>query len=350
MSLQEIRKNIDLLDSKILRTLNKRMELALMSKKFKTSVEDSGREKELLEKIRKDSTGLINADFIESIYKKIIKESKNLQSKDYSLIGFKGEHGAYGEMGASEWNNNLITVSCNEYADVFAGVQSGLYNYGIVPVENSLGGVVGEVNELLVNTDLYVAGAVEMPIYLSLLGLPGSDHREIRSVYSSSQALAQCQNFFSRNNHESVPFNGSSRAAKMLAEKQPKASAVVASKLAAEIYNLEIIKDDIDDYERNVTRYLILSKQENPDDGDKCSILFSTEHKAGTLFSVLEVFAKENINLTRIVSIPGKIGSYTFFMDFLGASKDEKTNAILNKVKKITSSFKLMGCYKEKKV
>ena len=347
MGLKEIRKKIDLLDSRILRVLNERMELALMAKKFKSNVEDSVREKELLERIRRNSTGLINAEFIEKIYVDIINESKSLQKKDYALIAFKGEHGAYGEVAIREWNSDWVSVPCTEYSAVFEGIETGLYDYGIVPVENILGGVVGEVNELLVNTDLYIVGAVELPVYLCLLVLPGTDHREIRSAYSQSQVLAQCRNFLARNGLEPVQYYDSAGAAKMLAEETPKASSVIASRLAAEIYDLEIIKEDIDDFERNRTRYLLLSKEENKEEGDKCSVLFSIEHKAGALFRVLEAFAKENINLTRIGSIQGGTGSYAFFVDFVGSKSDENVVKALGIVKDNTTDFRFLGCYRE---
>ena len=347
MSLKEIRKKIDLLDSRIMRALNDRMELALMAKKFKSSIEDSEREKELLEGIRRNSTGLINAGFIEKIYIEIIKESKKLQKKKRKLISFRGEHGAYGEVASREWSNDCVPVPCSEYSAVFEGVKTGLYDFGIVPVENTLGGVVGEVNELLINTDLYVVGAVELPIYLCLLVLPGTDHRDIRTAYSHSQVLAQCRNFLARNGLEPVQYYDTAGAAKMLAEETPKSSAVIASKLAADIYDLEIIKEDIDDFERNMTRFLVLSKKEIKEEGDKCSVLFSTAHRAGTLFGVLEIFAKANINLTRIGSIQSGRGSYAFFLDFMGSNRDENVIKALKDVKKVTTNFRFMGCYRE---
>jgi prephenate dehydratase/chorismate mutase len=350
MNLKEIRKKIDLLDSKILKLLNDRMEQGLMAKKFKPRTEDTEREKEILNRIRTNLTGLINAAFIENIYMEIIKESKTLQEKDYKLIGFQGEHGAFGEVASKEWDSELIPVSCSKFTDVFEGVDSGPYDYGIVPVENTLGGVVGEVNELLINTKLHVVGAIELPIHLCLLTLPGTDHREIRTAYSHPQALAQCRHFLARNKLEPVQCHDTAGAARMLMEKELKSSSAIASKLSAELYGLEIIKEDIEDLERNMTRFLVLSKEENREGGNKCSIIFSTEHKAGTLFSVLEVFARKNINLTRIESIPNEPGNYAFFLDFIGSNKDDKVLMALEKVKEITSKFKLMGCYKERKV
>jgi prephenate dehydratase len=133
----------------------------------------------------------------------------------------------------------------------------------------------------------------------------------------------------------------------MLAETTPKASAAIASKLSAALYNLEIIKEDIEDSHRNITRFLVISNRENQEGGDKCSIVFSTAHKAGTLFKVLEVFAKAGINLTRIESMPIHSGDYVFFLDFMGSNKDEKIVKVLKAAEALTSSYRLMGCYKE---
>jgi len=350
MNLETTRKNIDLLDSEILKLLKDRMEQVLLTKKFKSQIEDSQRENEVLERIRQNSTGLINADFIEKIYIEIIKESKNLQQNDWELIAFQGEHGAYGEVASRKWNSDLIPIPCREFADVFEGVKDGIYDFGIVPVENTLGGVVGQVNELLINTDLNFVGAVELPIHLCLLALPETDHREIHAVYSHPQALAQCRQFLARNKLDPIQYHDTAGAAKMLMETRPKASAAIASKLAAGLYNLEILKENVEDLDRNLTRFIVLSRQNNPEDGDKCSIIFSTEHKAGTLFRVLEVFAKNNINLTRIESIPDEPGNYAFFLDFVGSNKDKNIIEALDEVKEITRSIRLMGCYKERKV
>jgi len=350
MSLMEIRKKIDFIDSKMLKLLNDRMELVLMAKKFKSQIEDRQREKEVFERIRKNLTGLINADFIEKIYTEIIKESKALQRQDYKLIAFQGEHGAYGDVASRAWDSDLVPVPCSQFAEVFEGVKSGLFDFGIVPVENTLGGSVEQVNHLLINTDLNVVGAVELPIHLCLLALPGTDHREIRNVYSHPQAIAQSRQFLSRNKLDPVQYYDTAGAARMLAEERPKGSAAIASKLCAELYHLEIIKEDIEDLERNMTRFLVVSREENKEEGDKCSVVFSTEHKAGTLFRVLEEFAQENINLTRIESIPNEPGNYAFFVDFMGASKDENVVKALEKVKGITTHFRLIGCYMERKV
>jgi len=268
---------------------------------------------------------------------------------DFKLIAFQGEHGAYAEVASREWRSDLIPVPCAEFAEVFEGVALGICDYGIVPVENTLGGSVEEVNRLLITTALHVVGAVELPIRLCLLALPGADYREIRTAYSHPQAFAQSREFLSRNKLEPIPYSNTAAAAKMVAEMRPKRSAAIASKLCAELYNLDIVKEGIEDLEKNVTRFLVLSKEENKGDGEKCSITFSTEHKAGTLFRVLEVFARENINLTRIESIPNEPGNYAFFLDFIGSLKEEKVVKAIEQVQAITTSFTMMGFYEEGK-
>ncbi|HRX15611.1 MAG TPA: prephenate dehydratase [Spirochaetota bacterium] len=347
MILKDIRKKIDLKDAQILKLLHERMELAVMSKKFKNKIEDSEREEELFKMIDAHSGVLINPEFSKKLYKDIISESKRLQGKNYKLIGFQGEQGAYQELASLVWDKNLIPTACSSFAEVFNGVETGLYDYGIVPIENTLGGVVNQTNDLMIHSDLFVVGAVELEIHHCLLALPGTDHRDIRMVYSHQQALAQCRNFLARHNLEGIPYYNTAGAAKMLMHEKPKASAVIASRHAADIYNLEIIKENIEDLDTNRTRFLIISKKESSEKGEKCSVLFSTAHKAGTLFHVIEIFAKENINLTRIESIPNRPGTYVFFLDFEGDKNDPRVQNVLKGVSEVTGEFRFMGCYRE---
>jgi len=348
MKLEEIRTNIDQIDSKILKLMNDRMEQALLANKFKSKIEDTDREKEILEKIKHTPNLLLEPSFTEALYKIVISWSKELQSRNYQVIGFQGEHGAYSEEAARRWNKDLLTIPCTTFNEVFEGVNSGMFDYGVVPVENTLGGIVGPVNELLINTDLHIVGAVDMPIHHSLMMLPGTDHREIREVYSHTQALSQCRRFLYRNNLTPVPFYDTAGAARMLTEKKPRATACIAGKLAAELYSLEILKENVEDSDINRTRFLILSREKNADAGNRCSITFTTEHKSGTLFSVLEIFASTGINLTRIESIPTEPGHYSFFVDFDGSDRDPVIIDALQKADASTAEFKLLGCYCER--
>ncbi len=350
MKLNEIRQNIDLIDSKILKLLNDRMEQGLLAKRLKEHIEDVAREQEVLSRVNNNPNALIESEFSESIYRLIIAFSKKLQARELSLTAFQGEHGAYSEEAVRQYDNEYVTIPCTTFNEVFEGVNSGIYDFGIVPVENTLGGNVGPVNELLINTDLRIIGAVDMPVHHSLLIAPGTDYREIREVYSHSQALAQCRQFLSRNNLTPIPFYDTAGAAKMLAETKPRGAACIASKLAAELYNLEVIKDRVEDLGSNRTRFLLLSKNDHDHEGSKCSIVFTTEHKAGALFGVLRLFAEAGLNLTRIESIPNEPGDYSYFIDFDGSNRDKVVLDTLDKLEQETTGLKVLGFYDEKKI
>ena len=349
MKLNLLRENIHIIDQRLIKLLNDRMEQAVMSRKFKDKVEDSGREKAVIDRIRESTKGLLDPDFTERLFKLIIEESKRLQNANRKIIGFQGEHGAYSEEAAKAWNNDNVTVPCVEFADVFEGVEEGLFDYGIVPVENNLGGIVGEVNSLLLKKDLKVIDALDIAVSHCLMILPGTDYREIRNAYSHSQALSQCREFLSRNKLEPVPYYDTAGAAQMISRKQLKGSAALASRLSAKLYNLEIIKENVQDLDNNRTRFFIISKKdERKDKGTKCSIVFSTEHKAGTLFSVLNQFAKAKINLTRIESVPSDPGEFAFFLDFQAEEGSAEVKAIFDELAKVTRTVKVLGFYNER--
>lgn len=349
MELKEIRKRIDLLDSELLTLLNRRMELALRTKKMKEHVTDAAREDEVLSAVKRHPHSLLGPEFSERVYREIIAESKKLQARNLRLIGFQGEHGAYSEVAARGYDAEAVPMPHAEFSDVFSGVKKGQLDTGIVPVENTLGGAVAQVNDLLVETDLKVVAEVMTPIHHCLLALPDSDYRDIRVVYSHPQALSQCRGFIARNKLEGRPFYDTAGAAMMLARERPAASAAIASDLCAELYDLEILKENIEDEAANSTRFLVLAREPSAQKGDKCSIVFSTAHKPGALFRILKAFSEADINLTRIESRPvaKDPGRYAFLLDFQGWDGDGRVADTLEKVKKDTAMYRFLGCYAE---
>ena len=353
MDIHELRKEIDLLDFELLKMLKARMETALKIRKFKSTEEilDANREQQILERIAAHSQalGLLRPDLMQHLFTKIMAESKELQAKGYLLAGFQGEHGANSEVAARIYDPELIYIPCVEFADVFESVSQGHLDIGVVPVENSLGGAITQVNEMLIETDLRIVGEVNMPIHHCLLTLPDTDHREIRTVYSHPQALTQCRNFLHRNNLEAHPFYDTAGASRMLSIDRPKAAAAISSSLCAELYNLEIIKEEIEDHEENKTRFIVIAKDDQPEGGTKCSMIFSVTHKAGALFEILRVFAEYGLNMSRIESLPNREdpGNYYFFVDIEANIQDENVENALELVQENTSMYKFLGCYKE---
>jgi prephenate dehydratase/chorismate mutase len=353
MDIQDIRREIDRIDFEMVRLLKTRMEFALKTRKFKRDITDNSRETEVLQRVQGHARamGLLSPDFASELFTRIIQESKTLQSHGYRLAGFQGEHGAYSEVAARHFDATLIFIPCMEFADVFEGVCDDYFDFGVVPVENSLGGAITQVNELLIDTELQIINEVKLPVHHCLLTLPETDYREIRTVYSHPQALTQCRDFLNRNHLEPIPFYDTAGAASMISMERPKAAAAIASELCAEIYNLEIIKQNIEDHAENQTRFLVLSKQTPETPGNKCSIIFSARHRAGALFEILKLFADAHINLTRIESMPNRNdpGNYYFFLDFEGNQHDAQITNVLMELQKNTIMYKFLGCYQEVK-
>ncbi len=349
MELEELRMKIDRIDYEILKLLGNRMELSLRETKLNSEVTDLAREGAVLERIRKQTHGLLRPEFSDKIYREIMGESKSLQAKSLRLAGFQGEHGAYSDMAVRKYDSGLVPMPCVEFSEVFEGVRKGQLDLGIVPVENSLEGVVTQVNDLLVETELNVIGEVNVPIHHCLLAPPGVDYSDIKVVYSHPQALAQCRGFLLRNKLEPRPYYDTAGSAMMIANDKPKASAAIASRLCAELYGLNIVKENIEDHESNSTRFVVLSREKAVTKGDKCSIVFQTAHKAGALFSVLKCFSDAGVNLTKIESRPIRSdpGKYAFLVDFKGSDEDSRIAEMLDNVKKETAMLKLLGCYKE---
>ena len=347
MTLEEIRRRINTIDFEILKLLNSRMEFALRTKKFKSSVTDTKRENEVIQYIQKHSRGLIGPEFCKLLFGEIIGESKRLQKEEVTLMGFQGEHGAFAEVAARRFNPDLVYISCADIREIIQGVEGGLLHLGIVPVESTIGGTVNDVNEYLVETDLKVVGELRMPIRYSLLTLPETDPEELRVVYSHRQVLSQCQSFLGKRKLEGRPYYDMAAAAKMLIQQRPEATGAISSEFSAEYYHLKLIARGVEDKPGNFTRFLVLARADDAKTGNKCSIVFVTAHTAGALFKVVEEFADAGINLTRIESMPNRQdpGNYFFFLDFDGSDTDPHIIDVLERVRRKTILYRFLGCY-----
>ena len=356
MNIKEIREEIDCLDNKILEYLNKRMQKSLIAGKVKMHEQkelvDKEREKEILEKIANNDNSLLTKDFCEKIYKIILQESLNLQTKNKKLIAFQGERGAYSELATEIWDSSLIPISCKSFEEVFQCIVNNHCDFGLLPIENTLGGVIGEVNKFLLAHPVKIIGAIDFCVHHCLLAAKDTNYRNIKEVYSHNQALAQCNNFLKRHFLKGIEFYDTAGAAKYVAEKKDNYMAAIASKKTAKLYNLEIIKENIEDSSFNITRFIIISKQEKyTDKSNKCSVVFSlkTSNKAGSLYNIVKKFAENKVNLTRIESFPrnDKLGHFAFFIDFEGNKEDENIKNIIEFLNEHSENFKFLGCYEE---
>ena len=349
MTLDEIRKKINTIDFELLKLLNTRMEYALRTTTLKRGITDSKREDQVLDYIHTHSQGLIKPEFCRNLFQQIIGESKRLQGDHLNLMGFLGEHGSFSEVASLSYHPDFFCISCNSVGEIFRGVENEFFDCGIVPVESSLGGTVMEVNEFLADPELEmkIVGEIRFPISYSLMTLPDVDPDDIRVVYSSSTTLSHCSRYILENRLEARPFYGTAAAAKMMQKDRPEASAAIASRFCADYYNLKVVGEEIEDNPGNMTRFLIISKKVKLNSGNKCSVVFMTEHRAGALVEILGYFAAAGMNLTRIESMPKRNdpGNYKFFLDFVGSTDDPAVHDILEKIEAETEMFKLLGCY-----
>lgn len=264
-------------------------------------------------------------------------------------IAFQGERGAYSEMAIMLNFPASTAIPLKTFYDVFETVKTYPNRMAVVPIENSIEGSVSETYDLLLQDKIYVSGEIFQRINHCLI--VNKEYQKIINVYSHPQALGQCRNYIQSKKLEPIPAFDTAGAVKFIKENKMMKSAAIASKRAAEIYDMEILEEGIEDKQNNFTRFFVISQQllKKPSGKDRTSIIFALEHKPGSLYQVLKEFFRKSINLTRIESRPTKETpwEYYFYVDFDGHYNDEKVMLTLNRIKTQTKFFKLLGSYQK---
>ena len=261
-------------------------------------------------------------------------------------VSFLGPVGTFSHEAASSISNNLISY-CS-IPEVMQSIVSGECIKGVVPIENSIEGPVNLTLDSLVHDfDLNIVGEIVIPISHNLLAPSNVSIKEINDVYSHSQALGQCRYFLEKYNISPHYTVSTAEAAKKVAESGE--GAAIGTLKAGKIYGLKVIAKNIQETLNNQTRFVVLSKDFTISTGnDKTSIVFSLfDNNPGSLYNILGIFAKNNINLSKVESRPSKegLGNYLFFIDFEGHRNDKKISLILEDLKSKTSFFKVLGSY-----
>lgn len=267
-------------------------------------------------------------------------------------VSFQGERGAYSEAAArSFFDERIEPIPLSTFTKVLDNTIKDETAYSILPVENSLEGSVGESYDLIYSTSLNAVGEIYHRIEHCLIGIGKLD--KIDTVYSHPQALGQCRKFIEKHNMKTIPAYDTAGSVKDVKELKKENTAGIASKSAAEIYEMPIISEKIADNPNNYTRFLILSKANSEQTGDdKTSIIFSIKHEPGSLYKIIENFHKNDINLTKIESRPTKVNTweYNFYADFEGHKNDPKISDMLKKIKQETIFMKVLGSYPSAKL
>ncbi len=352
--LKDLRERIDEIDEEILKLVNERAELAKkigeIKKKNNMEIHVPEREREIFEKILKLNKEVYGEKFpseaLVHIYREIISACLSLEKR--LKIAYLGPKATFTHQASLEFFGfSAQYVPCTTIRDVFSEVESGRADYGVVPVENTIEGVVNYTLDMFLESDLKISGEVVIPINLHLLS-NAEDVGEIERVYSHKMAIAQCREWIEKNlpKAQVVETESTAKACEIALEEER--SAAIASEAASYTYHLNIIAKNIQDSSDNYTRFLVISKREmKPTGRDKTSLIFAVRDEPGALYRALEVFYRRGVNLTKIESRPSRkrAWDYVFFIDMEGHKEEERVKGVLEDLKARTQMVKILGSY-----
>ncbi len=350
MNIDMLRKQIDRIDRELVKLFNERAKIVCSICEVKKNSNfprfDPAREKKIIERIRKINTGPLSNHDIETIMHEILKIYRSL-SEPLSIAYF-GPAGTFTHQAAlHQFGEKNIYTPCKTIEYVFRQVEKGGANYGVVPIENSSEGVVSHTLDMFVDSDLKITAEIILGVHHCLISKE-SRLKNIKRVYSHSQAIAQCKRWLEENlsSAELVETESTAYAVNLASKKSD--SAAIGSKVAADLYKINILASNIEDHRGNVTRFLVIGKTDSqPSNEDKTSIMFSVKDRIGALHDMLVPFKKYGINLTRIESRPTKkkAWEYIFFIDFIGHKNDINVCRALKQLEKNCIFLKILGSY-----
>jgi chorismate mutase/prephenate dehydratase len=266
-------------------------------------------------------------------------------------ILYLGPNGSYTQIAAEKLAENQELVATNSIKKIIDTIDQNQNILGVIPIENSIEGIVRESIDNLVRTEdttVQIIKEIILPISHCLI-TKATNIEQIKKIYSHPQALAQCNGFITKNlpNAEIIATSSTAEAVKQIST-QDETFAAIANQKAAQIYQIPILMTEINDEPDNQTRFVLIGRQQLPKTGkDKTSFAFSTANKAGALVDVMSVFKKHAINLSYIDSRPSKkeFGTYTFFIECDAYITDENLQATLKEIKPLTTFVRFIGSY-----
>jgi len=264
-------------------------------------------------------------------------------------VAFQGVHGAYSEQALRQhFGEGIEVVPCTDLNALFDAIQRHGADYAILPVENALAGAVSMAYELLMDSDLRIQAEVYVHVHHMLMAPTGTPASELKYVRSHPQALAQCDKSIRRLKLEPVPWYDTAGSARDLAADLAPNTAAIASRLAAELYGLEVVDSEIEDVPFNFTRFFVLGHDDpKPGEYNKTSIVFATRHRPAALYDCLGEFAQRGLNLTKIESRPRRNRPWepVFFLDFEGHWQEPQCQEALARLLQHASFVKMLGSY-----
>ncbi|MFI3114929.1 MAG: chorismate mutase [Clostridia bacterium] len=350
--LDNARQQINAIDEKMADLFEQRMKAVadVIEYKMENEMEifDSSREQFVIDK---NAQHIKNEEYL-PYYKEFIKyvmdNSKKYQKvvSNQNIVGYQGAKGAFSHIASTRIFPDYIGKSYGTFEDVFVAIENGDVIQAVMPFENSYTGEIGDTLDLLSKYNCYIESVYDLPIDQNLLCLPDADIEDIKEVFSHEQGFFQCRDFFSKYDFKFNSYANTALAAQFVSKSKNKSFGAVASKETAEIYNLKILKSNINTSKYNTTRFIVI-KNTLDTKGEYFNATFRTSNNAGNLAKVLSVIGNEGFNVVSIKSraIPEEPWEYYFYMEVEASLEDEKTIALINKIKENCEQFKIIGSY-----
>lgn len=376
--LEQLRGDIDAIDRQIVDLMKQRMETVAQVAEYKKAnnipVLDSGRERDLLSKVGQEA-GEELADYIQSMYRAIMAASRSYEngklgrgSKVYDgikkameetpqlfpqrpIVACQGIEGAYSQIACDRLFKAPSILYFQSFDHVFKAVESGMCQYGILPIENSTAGSVNAVYDLMIRHNFSIVRSARLKVSHNLLAKPGTKLEDIRDIYSHEQAISQCAGFLVGLKNVAVHVvENTAVAARLVAQSDRSDVAALSSRLCAEQYDLEIVRDNVQDQDNNYTRFICISKKPEIYPGaDRTSLMMTLPHKPGTLYNVLAKFYALNINLQKLESrpLPNREFEFMFYFDVEASVYAPELENLFRDLEAESEQLRYLGTYHE---
>lgn len=270
---------------------------------------------------------------------------------EYKKIAFQGAHGAYSDMSCRAVFPGLQTLPCDTFHEAFAAVREGCTDLAMIPIDNTIAGRVADVHYLMSEGDLFIIGEHFQPVNHMLLGVKGAKLSDLKHVHSHIHAIPQCRKYLGGLNVKAHVHADTAGAAKEISERKDKSHGAIASSLAAEIYDLEILARDIEDQSSNTTRFLILSPEPIIPEIEKnikvmTSLLFEVRNIPAALYKALGGFATNGLSITKLESyVDENFQAARFFCDIEGHPESRAFKRALEELGFYAKDVMFLGAY-----
>ncbi len=368
MDIKTLRTQIDSIDAKMLELFSERMkvseEVARIKQSSNMALTDEKREQEIINNAVSQTDNSLKGETT-MFMRSLLSLSKAHQRKELLgsepllnprkpktgklTVGYQGVPGAWGEKALMQYFSDADQKEHDSFEDVFAAVKNKEVDYGVVPIENSQTGAIGEVYDLLRKYGCYIVGQTWVEVKHCLMGTTDAKLQDVREVFSHPEGFKQCSDFLKGRAWDLTACRNTAMAAELVASRNETRAAAIGSPRAAELNGLQILAPDIMDRAENKTRFIVIADEpEFNEDCDTVSLVFITAHRSGALCEALFSFMSEEVNLSRIESRPVSGGKYCFFADLQGNIQNKAVASSINQALAASDYLEVLGCYSTK--